>query len=97
MKKGNKEKSNRAQADYFELLVCQYICHLYKITFSYSEDLAKLSNKILELSELRSELILTNAELVKFRIKRNQNFVNDIRKMHIWVNRNEKISLFKKT
>ncbi len=53
----------------------------------------KLSNKILELSELRSELILTNAELVKFRIKRNQNFVNDIRKMHIWVNRNEKIPL----
>jgi len=65
MKKGNKEKSNRAQADYFELLVCQYICHLYKITFSYSEDLAKLSNKILDKEDGKERMRLQNNNFIK--------------------------------
>jgi len=65
MKKLNNEKSNRAQADYFELLVCQYICHLYKVTFSYSEDLAKLSNKVLERADGAIRLKLQNDNFIK--------------------------------
>jgi succinate dehydrogenase flavin-adding protein (antitoxin of CptAB toxin-antitoxin module) len=65
MKKGNKEKSNRAQADFFELLVCQYICHLYKITFSYSEDLAKLLNKVLAMESGEKRLKLQNDNFIK--------------------------------
>ncbi|MEK7213180.1 MAG: hypothetical protein AAB678_01940 [Patescibacteria group bacterium] len=61
----NKEKSNRAQADYFELLVCQYICHLYNITFSYSEDLAKLSNQVLAKLDGRERLKLQNDNFIK--------------------------------
>lgn len=63
--KNRKVKSNRAQADYFELLVCQYICHLYKVTFSYSEDLAKLSNKILVLPDGKERLKLQNDNFIK--------------------------------
>ena len=65
MKKGNKEKSNRAQADYFELLVCQYICHLYGVTFSYSQDLAKLSNKVLKKKDGKERLKLQNDNFIK--------------------------------
>lgn len=65
MKKGNKEKSNRGQADYFELLICQYICYLYKITFSYSEDLAKLSNKVLAMENGEKKLKLQNDNFIK--------------------------------
>ena len=65
MKKSNKEKSNRAQADYFELLVCQHICHLYKVTFSYSKDLAKLSNKVLERADGAIRLKLQNDNFIK--------------------------------
>lgn len=65
MKKGNKEKSNRGQADYFELLVCQYICHLYKITFSYSENLAKLSNQVLSMENGEKRLKLQNDNFIK--------------------------------
>ena len=61
----NKEKSNRAQADYFELLVCQYVCHLYNITFSYSEDLAKLSNQVLVKLDGRERLKLQNDNFIK--------------------------------
>jgi len=35
-------KSNRAQADYFELLVCKYICEEYNIEFRYNKDLEEL-------------------------------------------------------
>ena len=65
MKKGNKEKSNRGQADYFELLVCQYICYLYKITFSYSENLAKLSNQVLSMENGEKRLKLQNDNFIK--------------------------------
>jgi len=65
MKKGNKEKSNRGQADYFELLVCQYICHLYKIIFSYSENLAKLSNQVLSMENGEKRLKLQNDNFIK--------------------------------
>ncbi|MEK7211030.1 MAG: hypothetical protein AAB731_00165 [Patescibacteria group bacterium] len=61
----NKNKSNRAQADYFELLVCQYICHLYNITFSYSDDLAKLSNQVLNKPDGKERLQLQNNNLLK--------------------------------
>ncbi len=67
--KNRKVKSNRAQADYFELLVCQYICHLYKVTFSYSEDLAKLSNKILVLPNSKERLKLQNDNFIKIQPK----------------------------
>lgn len=65
MRKTNKEKSNRGQGDYFELLVCQYICHLYQITFSYSENLAKISNQILERADGPARLKLQNDNFIK--------------------------------
>lgn len=61
----NKSKSNRAQADYFELLVGQYICCSYGITFSYSIDLAGLSNKVLKLPDGAIRLKLQNDNLIK--------------------------------
>ncbi|OQA36723.1 MAG: hypothetical protein BWY53_00347 [Parcubacteria group bacterium ADurb.Bin326] len=67
--KNRKAKSNRAQADYFELLVCQYICHLYGITFSYSQDLAELSNKVLVLPSGRERLKLQNDNFIKIQPK----------------------------
>jgi len=65
MKKGNKEKSNRAQADYFELLVCQYICQLYKVPFNYGEDFPKLSNKVLAMENGEKRLKLQNDNFIK--------------------------------
>lgn len=67
--KNRKVKSNRAQADYFELLVCQYICHLYGITFSYSKDLASLSNKIIVLPDGAARLKLQNDNFIKIQPK----------------------------
>lgn len=67
--KNRKVKSNRAQADYFELLVCQYICHLYNITFSYSKDLAELSNKVLLLPSGMARLKLQNDNFIKIQPK----------------------------
>jgi succinate dehydrogenase flavin-adding protein (antitoxin of CptAB toxin-antitoxin module) len=63
--KDNKSKSNRAQADYFELLVGQYICSSYGVTFSYSIDLAELSNKVLKLDDGAIRLKLQNDNLIK--------------------------------
>ena len=60
-----KLKSNRAQADYFELLVAQYICHLYNIRFAYSKNLAFLSNQILALPSGKNRLKLQNDNLLK--------------------------------
>lgn len=92
MKKLNKEKSNRAQADYFELLVCQYICHLYKVTFSYSEDLAKLSNKVLEKVDGPARLKLQNNNFIKIQPDIKQILDEEIKKKGkivnvIWVGR----------
>jgi len=67
--KNRKVKSNRAQSDYFELLVCQYICHLYSITFSYSKDLAELSNKVLSLPNGMARLKLQNDNFIKIQPK----------------------------
>ncbi|MFA6534139.1 MAG: hypothetical protein WCT37_03120 [Patescibacteria group bacterium] len=80
MKKGNKEKSNRAQADYFELLVCQYICHLYKITFSYSENLAKLSNQVLAREDGKKRLKLQNDNFIKIQPEIKKILDNEIDK-----------------
>jgi len=60
-----KVKSNRAQADYFELLVAQYICHLYNIRFAYSKNLALLCNQILKLPNGANRLKLQNDNLLK--------------------------------
>ncbi len=63
--KDRKEKSNRAQADYFELLVAHYICHLYNIRFSHSKEIATLSNQILSLPDGTNRLKLQNDNLLK--------------------------------
>jgi hypothetical protein len=63
--KDRKTKSNRAQADYFELLVAQYICHLYDIRFSHSKEIAALSNQILSLPNGTNRLKLQNDNLLK--------------------------------
>jgi len=91
--KNRKVKSNRAQADYFELLVCQYICHLYKVTFSYSEDLAKLSNKILVLPDGKERLKLQNDNFIKIQSKIKEILDYEISRKGkvvrvIWVGRN---------
>ena len=91
--KNRKVKSNRAQADYFELLVCQYICHLYGITFSYSKDLASLSNKILVLPDGAARLKLQNDNFIKIQPKIKEILDYEISKKGrvinvIWVGRN---------
>jgi hypothetical protein len=91
--KNRKVKSNRAQADYFELLVCQYICHLYNVTFSYSEDLAKLSNKIIVLPDGKERLKLQNDNFIKIQPKIKEILDYEIRHKGkvirvIWVGRN---------
>lgn len=65
LKSNRKAKSNRAQADYFELLTCHYICHLYDIRFSYSKDLALLSNKVLRLPDGSERMKLQNSNFLK--------------------------------
>jgi succinate dehydrogenase flavin-adding protein (antitoxin of CptAB toxin-antitoxin module) len=64
-----KVKSNRAQADYFELLVCQYICSKYNIRFTYSKNLAELSNLILDLPNGKERLELQKNNLLKLTSK----------------------------
>jgi succinate dehydrogenase flavin-adding protein (antitoxin of CptAB toxin-antitoxin module) len=64
-KANRRAKSNRAQADYFELLTCQYICHLYNIRFSYSKNLALLSNKVLKLPDGSKRMELQNSNFLK--------------------------------
>ncbi|MCX6702961.1 MAG: hypothetical protein NTW60_03800, partial [Candidatus Wolfebacteria bacterium] len=63
--KDRRVKANRAQADYFELLVGQHICHLYNVRFSYSKDLASLSNKILTVPDGVNRLKLQNDNFLK--------------------------------
>jgi len=63
--KNRKVKSNRAQADYFELLVCQYICHLAGVRFSYSKNIAILCNKVLKVPNGKARLELQNNNLIK--------------------------------
>lgn len=72
----NKEKSNRAAADYFELLVCQSICSMYNITFSYSTNLAELSNQVLKQDKINKteKLKLQNDNLLKINPVLKKNF-----------------------
>jgi len=63
--KDRKVKSNRAQADYFELLVCQYICYKAGVRFAYSKNIAELSNQILRLPNGKARLELQNNNLIK--------------------------------
>ncbi|MDI6756845.1 MAG: hypothetical protein QME32_02355 [Endomicrobiia bacterium] len=67
--KNRKVKSNRAQADYFELLVCQYICCSCGVTFSYSKDLSSLMDKILPLPDGTARLKLQNDNFIKIQPK----------------------------
>lgn len=86
-------KANRAQADYFELLVCQHICHLYNITFSYSEDLVELSNKVLGVPDGATRLRLQNDNFIKIQSKIKEILDNEIVQKGrvvgvVWVGRN---------
>lgn len=58
-------KSNRAPADYFEVLVCQYIANKYKVPFRYAKELAELSNKTLDLPDGERKLRLQNSNVLK--------------------------------
>lgn len=58
-----KIKSNRAQADYFELLVCKYICDKYHLKFNYMETLNNLPQKILSLPNGKERLQLQEKNL----------------------------------
>jgi hypothetical protein len=58
-------KSNRAQSDYFELLVAQYICNLYNIIFYYYENLSFLHNQILNIPNGKERLRLQNDNILK--------------------------------
>ena len=78
--KDRRVKANRAQADYFELLVAQYICHLYKIRFSYSKDLATLSNKILDVPDGANRLKLQNGNFLKIAPKLKKILISEISK-----------------
>lgn len=89
-------KSNRSSADYFELLVCQFICHKYKITFSYSKDIKKILNKILILPNGKERILRQNKnfekvekrilEILNFEIREKGKII-DVE----WVGRNFKI------
>ena len=65
--KNRKVKSNRAQADYFELLVVRHISNLYKLAFPYAKDLNFLSNQILKLPNGTERLRLQSYNLLKIR------------------------------
>jgi hypothetical protein len=62
-----KAKSNRAQADYFELLVCKYICDKHNIRFAYSEKLEELTDLILKLPNGEERLRLQSNNLLKLK------------------------------
>jgi hypothetical protein len=78
--KNRKVKSNRAQADYFELLVAQYICHLHNIRFAYSKNLASLSNQILRLPNGANRLKLQNDNLLRLAPKLKEILSSEISK-----------------
>lgn len=60
-----KAKSNRAQADYFELLVGQHIAKKAGVGFGYVSDMARLSNMILRLPDGKNRLELQNNNLIR--------------------------------
>jgi len=78
--KNRKVKSNRAQADYFELLVAQYICHLHNIRFAYSKNLASLSNQILKLPDGANRLKLQNDNLLRLAQKLKEILSSEVSK-----------------
>jgi len=65
-------KSNRAQADYFELLICEYICNFCNLKFEFSSDLEYLFKKTLLVpnGKVRLELQKSNFERLKPVIKK---------------------------
>lgn len=91
--KNRKVKSNRAQADYFELLTAQYICHLSNVRFSYSKELASLSNRILTIPNGTVRLKLQNDNLLKLAPKLKKILSYEVLKKGeiievIWLGRN---------
>ena len=65
----NEEKSNRSASDYFELLLTQYICSEYWLTFSYSSDLSDVMDKLLSLSNAQERIALQNNNFRKIKSK----------------------------
>lgn len=65
----NEEKSNRSASDYFELLLTQYICSEYWLTFSYSNDLSDVMDKLLSLSNAKERIALQNNNFIKIKSK----------------------------
>ena len=65
----NEEKSNRSASDYFELLLTQYICSVYWLTFSYSNDLSDVMDKLLTLSNASERIALQNNNFKKIKPK----------------------------
>lgn len=92
----NISKSNRAAADYFELLVCQFICHKYKITFSHSKDIKYILNKVLKLPNGNKRILRQNKnfekiekriiEILNFEIKKKGKIIEVE-----WLGRNFKV------
>jgi len=62
-------KSNRSWSDYFELLLTQYICSEYWLTFSYSEDMSEVMKKLLSLSNAKERIELQNNNFIKTKPK----------------------------
>lgn len=62
-------KSNRSWSDYFELLLTQYICSEYWLTFSYSEDLSNVMKKLLSLTNAKERIELQNNNFIKTKSK----------------------------
>lgn len=81
-----KVKSNRAQADYFELMICQHICQEFNVPFIYTKNLAELSNQVLTLPNGRERLKLQNDNLIKVIPK-----INEILQYEIKINKKGKI------
>ena len=61
-------KSNRSWSDFFELLLVQYICKEYNLTFSYSEDLSVIMEKLLSLDNSEERIRLQNNNFKKINV-----------------------------
>lgn len=65
----NEEKSNRSASDFFELLLTEYICSEYWLTFSYVTDLSEVIAKLESLSNGQQRIFLQNNNFLKIKPK----------------------------
>lgn len=65
----NEEKSNRSASDFFELLLTEYICSEYWLTFSYVADLSEVIAKLESLSNGQQRIFLQNNNFLKIKPK----------------------------